>query len=91
MIARLYRLHAVPFALGFAAVVILFELLPRLVFLIDNSFQHERFVPYLWGYIAFMPRAVAIIMTGVLLGAVIARPRRRPQTTDSGIKTPQKV
>jgi hypothetical protein len=35
-------------ALAFAVVVVHVQLLPRLVFLVRNSLQHERFLPYLW-------------------------------------------
>jgi hypothetical protein len=72
-IARLHRPHAAPFAMAFAMVAVQFELLPRLVFLIRNSIEHERFLPYLRGYVAGMPPVIAIVVTGVLLGTLCGR------------------
>lgn len=79
VIARLCQPHALPFAMAFVLVVLQFELLPRLLFLIGNSFEHERFLPYLWAYVAFMPRVIGVVVTGVILGVVIARPAHRAQ------------
>jgi hypothetical protein len=74
-IARLHRPHGAPFALAFAVVVVHVQLLPRLVFLVRNSLQHERFLPYLWAYVATMPLVIIIVVLGVLIGAVIAQSR----------------
>lgn len=77
-IARLHRPHAAPFAMAFAVVAVSYELLPRLTFLVRNSLEHERFIPYLWGYLTGMPLVIAIVVTGVLLGASIAHPTGTP-------------
>ena len=69
--------------MAFAFVVIQFELLPRLLFLIGNSFEHERFLPYLRGYVAFMPRVVSVVVTGVFLGAVLVQRAHRSKDGQS--------
>lgn len=72
VIARLHRSSAVPFAMVFAIALMQYELLPRLVFLIRNSLEHERFRPYLWSYLSNAPFVIAIIGMGVLAGTVAA-------------------
>jgi hypothetical protein len=59
--------------MALAIVVLSIEVLPRLVFLTSNSFQHERFLPYLWAYVARIPLLAALVLTGILLGKVIGQ------------------
>jgi len=61
------------FGMALAIVVLSIEVLPRLVFLTSNSFQHERFLPYLWTYVARIPLLAALVLTGILLGKVIGQ------------------
>jgi hypothetical protein len=73
VVGRLNRPHSAPFGIALAIVVISMEVLPRLVFLTSNSFQHERFLPYLWAYVARIPLLAALVLTGILLGTVIGQ------------------
>jgi hypothetical protein len=73
VVGRLNRPQSVPFGMALAMVVLLLEVLPRLVFLASNSFQHERFLPYLWAYVARVPLLAALLLTGILLGTVIGQ------------------
>ena len=82
-IARLHRPHGAPFALAFAVVVVHVQLLPRLVFLVRNSFQHERFLPYLWTYVATMPLVIIVLLLGVLIGTAIAQSRTEVVVSDT--------
>jgi hypothetical protein len=74
-LARLHRPQGAPFALAFAVVAPV-ALLPRLFFLVRNSLEHERFLPYLHAYVgSTMPRVATLIALGVLVGAILARAR----------------
>ncbi len=71
-IGRWHRPYSFPFAIALAAVAVPLHVLPRLVFLIVNSFQHERFLPYLWGHLARAPLVAVLIGTGIVSGALVA-------------------
>lgn len=73
VVGRLNRPHGAPFGMALAMVVLSIEVLPRLWFLTTNSFQHERFVPYLWTYVAHVPLLAGLVMTGILLGTVVGQ------------------
>jgi hypothetical protein len=76
VLARLHRPHGFPFALAFAVVAPV-ALLPRLFFLVRNSQEHERFLPYLYSYVgSTMPRVATLIVLGVLTGAILVQARR---------------
>jgi hypothetical protein len=76
LVARLHARHAVAFVTSFTLVALLFELLPRFTFLVRNSFEHERFRPYLWAYLAGAPVMIGVIVAGVIVGAMLAQPTR---------------
>lgn len=76
LVARLHARHAVAFVTTFTFVTLLIELLPRLIFLVRNSFEHERFRPYLWAYLAGAPVMIGVITAGVIVGAMLAQPGR---------------
>jgi hypothetical protein len=73
VVGRLHRPHGAAFAISLAIVVPLVLLLPRLVFLIRNSFEHERFQPYLWAHLTNMPLLAALVVSGLLLGTILAQ------------------
>jgi hypothetical protein len=76
VLARLHRPHGFPFALAFAVVAPV-ALLPRLFFLVRNSQEHERFLPYLYSYVgSTIPRVATLIVLGVLTGAILVQARR---------------
>jgi hypothetical protein len=77
-LARLHQPQGAPFALAFAVVAPV-ALLPRLFFLVRNSLEHERFLPYLHAYVgSTMPRVATLIVLGVLAGAIVAQARAAP-------------
>jgi hypothetical protein len=76
VLARLHRPQGTPFAFAFAVVAPV-ALLPRLFFLVRNSLEHERFLPYLYAYVgSTMPRVATLIVLGVLAGGILAQARR---------------
>ena len=76
VVGRMNRPHSAPFGMALAVAVLKVEALPRLVFLSSNSVQHERFLPYLWAYVAHIPLLAGLIMTGILLGTVMGQSAR---------------
>jgi hypothetical protein len=73
IVGRLNRPYGVPFAIALAIMVLNIQVIPKLAFLTRNALQHERFAPYLWGYVAHVPVFVALVLTAILLGAVIGQ------------------
>jgi hypothetical protein len=76
LLARLHRPHGAPLVLPFA-VLMPAVTVPRLVFLVANALEHERYFPYLTGYILHVIPVAVLAAVCVVAGSLLDTSRMR--------------